>query len=132
MQRSRNSARWQSQLGRDMKIALRTIQRWSRDGIDKTATAEGVRRFLEERRIARLPAPPAGSTPNDDRDDACYEAIAPSIGAVTAAARDVGWTDAETLTAILAVAVDGMIDAAGERATIETLRMAIRAVETPA
>lgn len=121
-------ARWQSQLSRDMGVGLRTVQRWARDGIDKSATSEWVRRFLEDRRIARLPGPPAGTTPDDDRDAACYEAVAPSVEAIIAAARDVGWGEAETLTAILSIAIDGMIGAAGESATAETLEMAILAI----
>lgn len=119
-------ARWQSQLSRDMGIALRTIQRWARDGIDKTATAEGVRRFLEERRVSRMAYPPEGTTPEDDRDDACYEAVRPSIMAIMAAATDIGWSEAETLTAILSTIVEHM--RAGDEATATTLRAAVTAL----
>lgn len=115
-------ARWQSQLGRDMGIALRTVQRWARDGIDKTATAEGVRRFLEERRIARIAAPPEGSTDDDDRDDACRDALEPAILSVLAAADDIGWHRVEAQTAVLASVLDDMVASSGIPATIETLR----------
>ena len=53
-------ARWQSPLAREMGIALRTVQRWAAGGVHKPATAEGVRRFLEERRLARIAPPPTG------------------------------------------------------------------------
>jgi len=122
-------ARWQSRLSRDMGVALRTVQRWARDGIEKTATAEGVRRFLEERRVARLAPPPAGATDRDDRDDACRDAIEPPITALLAAARDVGWHEGEVLVAILAASVDRMREAAGTPVTIETLRAAIEALK---
>lgn len=115
-------ARWQSQLGRDMGIALRTVQRWARDGIDKTATAEGVRRFLEERRIARIAAPPDGTTDADDRDDACRDAIEPAIQSVLAAAGDIGWHRAEAQAAALGSILDDMASCDGIPATIETLR----------
>ncbi len=121
-------ARWQSQISRDMGVALRTVQRWARDGIEKTATAEGVRRFLEERRVARMAPPPHGTTADDDRDDACRDAIEPPITALLAAARDVGWHEGEALVAILAASVDRMRESAGTPATIETLRAAIAAL----
>lgn len=116
-------ARWQSQLSRDMGVALRTVQRWARDGIEKPATAEGVRRFLEERRVARMAAPPPGTTADDDRDDACRDAIEPAIAAVLAAAQDVGWHEGEAAVAILATVADRMRDRAGAAVTIETLRL---------
>lgn len=122
-------ARWQSQLSRDMGVALRTVQRWARDGIDKTATAEGVRRFLEERRIARIAPPPAGTTDADDRDDACRDALEPAVTAIVAAARDAGWHEGEAQVAVLASTVDMMRAAAGTPATIQTLRAAVEALK---
>jgi hypothetical protein len=123
-------ARWQSQLSRDMGVALRTVQRWARDGIEKTATAEGVRRFLEERRVARMAPPPEGTTAEDDRDDACRDAIEPPITAILAAAQDVGWHEGESLVAMLAAIIDRMRRSAGAPAAIATLRSAIEAVKS--
>jgi hypothetical protein len=125
-------SRWQSQLARDMGLALRTVQRWAANGIDKPATVEGVRRFLEERRIARIPSPPPGTSPNDDRDDACCDALRPAVEAMVAAAADVGWHQAESLTAILAYTAQEMRERAGRPATIETLEQAIAAIKNPA
>ena len=118
-------ARWQSQLARDMNIALRTIQRWSADGIHKPATAEGVRRFLEERRVARIAPPPAGSSAENDRDDACRDALEPGMTALLTAAVDVGWHPGEAMVAMLADIIDRMRDSAGDAATAETLQSAL-------
>lgn len=112
-------ARWQSALARDMGIALRTVQRWASDGIGKPATAEGVRRFLEERRIARIAAPPEGSTPDEDRDGACHAALQPGVRAMVAAAEDIGWHPAEVLTMALAIIVEEIEDRAGHAAALE-------------
>jgi hypothetical protein len=114
-------ARWQSQLSRDMGIALRTVQRWARDGIDKPATSEGVQRFLEERRIARIAAPPGGSTQNDDRDDLCFDAVEPGITALIAAAETIGWARSETLSAIFALIISEIERLAGSATAIEML-----------
>lgn len=115
-------ARWQSQLSRDMGVALRTVQRWAGSGIDKPATAEGVRRFLEERRIARIAAPPDGSTDWDDRDDACRDALEPGVMSLLAAAEDIGWQRVEAQCAALAALLDDMTALSGIPSTIETLR----------
>lgn len=123
-------ARWQSQLSRDMGVALRTVQRWARDGIDKPATAEGVRRFLEERRVARIAAPPAGTTPDDDRDEACYDALEPGITSLLAAAEDIGWMRVEAQCAGLAALIDDMTATSGLPSTIETLRGAITSLKS--
>ena len=112
-------ARWQSALSRDMGIALRTVSRWARDGIAKPATAEGVRRFLEERRIARIAAPPSDTTADQDRDDACYAALQPGVRALIAAAEEIGWHPAEALTSALAIVVDEIEARAGRAAAQE-------------
>lgn len=121
-------ARWQSRLSRDMSVALRTVQRWARDGIDRTATAEGARRFLEERRVARVAAPPAGTTDAENRDDDCADALEPAVLATIAAAADVGWSDAEILAAILTIIVHEMRQRAGDHAATATLTEAIQTI----
>lgn len=122
-------ARWQSQMARDFGVAVRTVQRWARDGIEKPTTADSVKRFLEERRVARMAPPQVGSTAADDRDDACRDAIEPALTAMIAAATDVGWHPAESLTATLAATADRMRAAAGTPATIETLKSVIAALK---
>lgn len=122
-------ARWQSSLARDMNINVRTVQRWAATGIEKIATAESVRRFLEERRIARIAAPPDNSTDADDRDDACYAAVEPAVRALIVAATDIGWNPGEVMVAVMAVTIDMMRDAAGDTATRQTLAAAIQMLD---
>lgn len=121
---------WQSQLSREMGIGYRTVQRWAGAGINKPATADAVRRFIDERRTARIPAPPAGTSPEDDRDDACADAIDAPIAATLAAAEAVGWSRAEALTAGLSIIVTYMRASAGTPATITTLRAAIETLKS--
>lgn len=116
--------RWQSALARDMNVAVRTVQRWAADGIERQATADNVRRFLIERRVVSIAGPAAGLS-EDERDDACYEALEPPLSAIAAAADDQGWHPAEVWTAIMAIAVDRMHAMAGRDATIETVKQAI-------
>lgn len=117
--------RWQSQLARDASVPLRTVQRWAADGIHKPQTEQFIRGVILTRRTSFIPSPPAGTTEDDDRDDACHVAIAPSITGLTAAARDAGWSEAEALTAILAATLDLMRQGAGDAAVLETLRATI-------
>ena len=127
---------WQSPLARDMGVALRSVQRWASphgDGVTKTATAESIRRFLDERRLARLPAPPEGTDPNRDedtpfRDDAAYNAMEPPLRALLATAVDRGWNRAEAEVAMLNVLAELMRESTGTASTIETLREAARAL----
>lgn len=118
-------ARWQSQLSRDLGVPLRTVQRWRANGITNTASSEGVRRFLEERRVARIAPPPTGTTAADDRDEECRNAIEPGVRALIAAALDVGWDRAEVLAAVLAANLDEMRAHAGDDATRSTLQQAL-------
>lgn len=121
--------RWQSPLSREMNIAIRTVQRWASDGIGKTATAEGVRQFLETRRRTLVAGPPAGTDPDQDRDDAVYEATRPSFEAVVASAIEAGWSPPEAVSALFNVSLDMMRDGSGIPATIETLRQAINGLK---
>lgn len=111
---------WQSPLARDMEINVRTVQRWARGGIDKSATAENVRRFLTDRRVASIPAPDASMT-EDERDDACYDAMETPLSALASAADDQGWHPAEVWVAVMAIAADRLYAMAGRTATIETI-----------
>ena len=122
-------AKWQSALARDMGINVRTVQRWASAGIDREAIAHNVRRFLDERRIARIPGPPANTCPDDDRDDAVYDALSPAIQAVVAAAHDAGWSTHEAEFGALNISIDLIRASAGIPATIEILREAIRLMQ---
>lgn len=115
---------WQSPLSREMDVNVRTVQRWAADGIQRTATAENVRRFLTDRRVVSI-QPPASSMSEEERDDACYDAMKSPLTALAAAADSQGWHPAEVWVAILAVASDAMYAMSGKAATVETLRQAI-------
>lgn len=116
--------RWQSALARDMNINVRTVQRWKTDGIEKQATADNVRRFLTERRVVTIP-PPDPAMSEDDRDDACYDALKISLEVFARAADDQGWHPAEIWVAILAIATDNIYRIGGKEAASETIRQAL-------
>lgn len=117
--------RWQSRLARDTGIALRTIQRWTKTGIVKSDLSERIRQFLEERRIARIAAPPGGTSPDQDRDDDCYSAVEPGIATLIATAETAGWEWAEIVTAVIAITGTDALRRIGQDATIDLLQSAI-------
>lgn len=117
--------RWQSALAREMSVAVRTAQRWARDGVERQTTADGVRRFLEER-ARQVVSPPAIS---GDRDAQAYAEMRPRIEAMVRAATAVGWHPAEVTTAALAAIIDLMSEGAGAPATMQTLKDAISALK---
>lgn len=121
--------RWQSAFARDFDTALRTVQRWARDGIEKPATAGAVRRFLEERAALRVSPPPSDGY--SDVDDDAYDEFRPRIEALVQAGIAAGWDPAEVMTAILAVTIDIMRHYAGPEPTIETLDAALKSLRTP-
>ncbi|MCX7898575.1 MAG: hypothetical protein N2444_00540 [Methylocystis sp.] len=118
---------WQSALSRDMGVALRTVQRWAQRGVSKQATAEGVRRFLDARRVSRVTPPPEGSI--DERDDACAAAMKPGVIAILCAARNAGWSTSEACAAMLSIIVDEMISGDEYVATLSILNGALASVE---
>lgn len=112
--------RWQSALARDMDVNVRTVQRWAAGGIEKEATADRVRQFLTERRVVAIPSPdPALS--EDERDDACHDALEPVVAALARAADDQGWHPAEVWVAILSIAAERIYAIGGRQAAIETI-----------
>lgn len=116
--------RWQSALARDMNVNVRTVQRWKTDGIEKQATADNVRRFLTERRVVTIP-PPDLALSEDERDDACYDAMEPVVSAMARAADDQGWHPAEVWVAILAIASDNIYRIGGKSAARETIQQVL-------
>jgi hypothetical protein len=69
--------------------------------------------------------PPSGSTTEDDRDEACADAIEPHVIRLTTRASAAGWSEAEVVTALLSLVVSEMRSKAGDRATRETLASVI-------
>lgn len=49
---------WQSALARDRGVAVRTVQRWAKDGIAKPETAEAIHAYLTTRTVVSLPLKP--------------------------------------------------------------------------
>ena len=117
-------AQWQSALAREMRIALRTVQRWAADGIPKDATASAVRVFLVGRARIKVAKPAAGAD-DDARDDLAFAECQPVIAALIGAGQDAGFHEAEILTAVLSITTGRMADGAGIPATVETLKQAI-------
>ena len=76
-------------------------------------------------RSQRVTPPPAGSSTEDDRDEACCEALEPHLSRLRSRAVAAGWSEAEIVTAILALAVSEMRSRAGDKPTRETLAQAI-------
>lgn len=116
--------RWQSPLSREMNVNVRTVQRWARDGIEKVATADNVRRFLMDRRVVSIPSPDA-TLSEAERDDACYDAIEAPLSVLASAADDQGWHPAEIWVAVLAIAADNIYRIAGKSAAAETIQQAL-------
>ena len=115
---------WQSTLSRDMRVALRTVQRWAADGIPKATTAAGVRAFLADRARIKLTGPAAGAD-DDARDDLAFAECEPVVAALIGAGEDAEFHEAEILAAVLSIVIGRMADGAGIPATISTLRQAI-------
>lgn len=119
--------RWQSALARDLDVNVRTVQRWAADGIQRQSTADSVRRFLTERRVTTIPGPSSGLS-EEERDDACHDALLSPVTALARAADDVGWHPAEVWVAILSIAVEQMIQMAGADATSEMLEQSLASI----
>ncbi len=66
-------------------------------------------------------APPPGTTDDDDRDDACQDAIEPRLSVLYVEAQRAGWSPAEVATAITALGITEMIKIGGESAAWEVL-----------
>lgn len=76
-------------------------------------------------RSQRIAPPPAGSSAEDDRDEACCDALEPHLLILRDRAVAAGWTDAEIVTAILALTISEMRARAGDAPTRNTLAQAI-------
>lgn len=114
---------WQSALARARGVAIRTVQRWAKDGIHKPETAVAIRAYLLSRRVIDLPPPL--SQDDEERDDAAHLVAPVLLDTILDAGAAVGWHDAELLAAMLSAVVDRMIDGAGVPATVETLKAAM-------
>lgn len=112
---------WKSSLADALEINRKTVSRWIADGTVPDWAAERLRGMV---RIA----PPPGSTADQDRDDACAEALEPELTRIVAMAEAAGWHRAELMVAILALTVSDLRHHAGDAATVAMLHDTIRAV----
>lgn len=112
---------WKSALADHLEINRKTVSRWIADGTVPDWAAERLRGMV---RIA----PPPGTTADDDRDDACQEALEPELTRIVGMAEGAGWHRAEIAVAMLALTVSDIRNHAGDAAAIEILQDAIAAV----
>lgn len=112
---------WKSSLAAALEVNRKTVSRWIAD--DKVAdwAAESLRSMV---RIA----PPPGSTSEQDRDDACAEALEPDLTRLTLLAQAAGWERAEIATAMLALSLSEIRELAGDEVALETLEQARLAI----
>lgn len=118
---------WKSELARALEVDRKTIGRWiAADSVPDWAAAR-------LRAMAHI-APPPGSTADEDRDDACADAIEGDLSRLMELATDAGWHRAEVQVAILSLTITDMMTHAGAAAAVETLEQAIYLVRanTPA
>lgn len=118
--------RWQSALAREMRVNVRTVQRWA---ADPDRVEPWVIQWLEARRTRSVAAPPKESAAADDRDDALYCAVAPHVEAMVAAIEAAGWSDGEAVLGPYNVIVDMMLVRAASPAVIETLKQTIQEIK---
>lgn len=116
----------QSEAARHFGVSDRTVRYWA---AGKRNIPEEIQRELLSL-AARSPLPPiapppAGSTPDEDRDDACAESIWPAYSALCLAAENAGWAAPEILTALLSHVVTDMRRMSSDDATRQTLSAAI-------
>lgn len=112
---------WKGASASALEINRKTVSRWLADDLVPDWAAERMRA------MAHI-APPPGSTADEDRDDACADAIEGDLSRLVELATDAGWHRAEIVAAMLSLTVSDMLDHAGPGATIEALNQARDAV----
>ena len=108
---------WKGTVANTFGIDRKTVRRWiSSDRVPDWAA-------IRLRAMAHI-APPPGSTSDDDRDDACAEAIEGDLSRLMELALDAGWHRGEVLTAILSLVLTDIRTNAGPDAVLELLDQA--------
>jgi hypothetical protein len=108
---------WKSTLADVLEINRKTVSRWIADDAVPAWAAERLRTMVTI-------APPPGTTDADDRDDACQDALEPELTRIVAMAEGAGWHRAEIVTAIFALSLSDIRNAAGDAAALEMLDQA--------
>lgn len=109
----------QGKAARHFEVADRTVRRWIAGEMAVPATV------MAELDAMLSITPPPGSTSDEDRDDACRDAIEPALTDLRNRAIGAGWHPAEVATAILALTISEMRAGAGDEATRQTLQAAM-------
>ena len=112
---------WKARLADVLDVNRKTVSRWISDGDVAPWAADRLRAMVSI-------APPPGTSDDDDRDDACQDALEPELTRLMQMAVDAGWHPAEITTAILALTVAEIADKAGPAAALEILSQAQGAV----
>ena len=110
---------WKSGLADALGVNRKTVSRWIAAGEMPGWAADRLRAMTS------IPPPPAGSTPDQDRDDACAEALRASYAKLCASAECSGWTTPEIVTAMLSHTITAMRAGAGDKATRQTMAAAL-------
>jgi hypothetical protein len=114
---------WQTPMARHVEVTDRTVRRWASGQSpipdDVAQKLRGMTSIL----------PPPDSTPDEDRDDACQDAMEPMLTRMANEAEAVGWHRAEIVTAIFGLTLSDIIDHAGPEAALELLENAKAAVQ---
>lgn len=112
---------WKSSLADALEVNRKTVSRWIADGAVPEWAADRLRGMV---RIA----PPPGTSADDDRDDACAEAIEPELTRIVGMAEVSGWHRAEIIVAIMALSLSDLRAHAGDQAALDFLAEATEAV----
>lgn len=112
---------WKSSLADALEVNRKTVSRWIADGAVPEWAADRLRGMV---RIA----PPPGTSADDDRDDACAEALDPELTRIVGMAESAGWHRAEIIVAIMALSLSDLRAHAGDQAALDFLAEAADAV----
>jgi hypothetical protein len=115
---------WKSEAARAFEVDRKTVSRWIAGDLVPDWAA------VRLRAMAHI-APPPGTTADEDRDDACAEAIEGDLSRLVELATDAGWHRAEVQVAILSLTVTDILTHAGRDAALELLDQ-VRAAITAA
>lgn len=114
---------WKSSLAKAFEVNRKTITRWIAQDCVPPWAVERLRAMV---RIA----PPRGSSADQDRDDACAEAIEPELTRIVEIAEAAGWHRAELITAIITLSLSDLRHKAGDQAALDFLAEAAKAIRS--
>lgn len=112
---------WKSEAARAFEVDRKTVGRWIAGDLVPDWAATRLRA------MAHI-APPPGSTADQDRDDACAEAVEGDLSRLFELATDAGWQRAEVQVAILSLIVTDILTHAGPKSALELLDQARAAI----